>query len=133
MPLGRPPASLVNQQDRRIHDAVGQRLQAQGGKTCARLSWNDAATAGAVIEIFQDDAGIEQDRAVLQHQCRNLAQWILLPHAVGGVHGVGRFDPDLAVETEHAGADPDLANEGRGWGMTERQHGGGIDLWLRPP
>src|SRR3954468_10369544 len=69
-------------------------------------------------------AGSEQDRAVFQHQCRNLAQWILLPHAVGGVHGVGRFDPDLAVETEHAGADPDLANEGRGWGMAERQHGG---------
>jgi len=62
MPLGRPPASLVNQQDRRIHDAVGQRLQAQGGKTCARLSWNDAATAGAVIEIFQDNA--ESNRTV---------------------------------------------------------------------
>jgi hypothetical protein len=91
-----------------------------------------------VIEIFQDHARIEQHRAVFEHQCRNLAERILLPHAIAGVHGVGRLDPDLVVETEHAGADPDLANEGRGWGMTERQHGGASicgcdrrDVWRR--
>jgi hypothetical protein len=73
---------------------------------------NDAAAVGAMIEIFQDHARIEQHSAVFEHQCRNLAERILLPHAIAGIHGVGRLDPDLMVETEHAGADPDLANEG---------------------
>ena len=72
---------------------------------------NDLAAAGAMIEIFEDHARIEQRRAVLEHQRRNLAERILLPHAIAGVHGVGRLDPDLVVEAEHAGGEPDLAAE----------------------
>src|SRR5262249_22555508 len=95
----------------------------QGRKARVGLLRNDAAAAGAVIEIFQDHAGIEQHRAVFEQQRRNLAERILLPQRVARTHRVGGRDGDLALEPEHAYGDLDLAYERRGRRVTERQHG----------
>ena len=117
VPLGRPPTAFVHQQDRGIHHAVGERLQAQGGKTRVGVVGKDAAAAGAMIEIFQDHPGIEQHRAVLEQKRRDFAERILLAHAVARVHRVGGLDRDVAVEPEHVRRNPDLAHE-RGAGRT---------------
>ena len=84
---------------------------------------NDPAAAGAMIEIFEDHPGIEQHRAVLEHERRDLAERILLPDRVVGIGGVGGLDRDLAIEAEQAGGDPDLADERRGRRATQCQHG----------
>src|SRR5436190_4032391 len=86
VPLGRTPTALVDQKNRGIHQTVGEGLQAQSGKACARIGRDDAAAAGAMIEIVEDHSRIEQHRAVLEHERRNLAQWILLPHRVARIH-----------------------------------------------
>jgi hypothetical protein len=67
-----------------------------------------------VIEIFQDHAGIEQHRAVVEQQRRNLAERILLPQGVARAHSIGGRDCDLALEPKHACGDLDLAHERRG-------------------
>src|SRR5262249_30569589 len=84
---------------------------------------HDAAAAGTMIEIFEDHAGIEQHRAVLEHERRDLAERVLLANGVARAHGVGRLDGDLALEPEHGGGDPHLADERRGWRAAKCQHG----------
>src|SRR5581483_2135859 len=76
------PARLVHRQDRRIENAVAQRLQAQGGEPRHRIARHDFAAASAMIEIFQDDARVVPGVAVLAEQRRNLAERILLPDRV---------------------------------------------------
>src|SRR5437763_15470866 len=51
VPLGRPKAALVDQQDRGILQPVGQRLPAQGGEPRAGLPRPDAPAASALIEV----------------------------------------------------------------------------------
>src|SRR5262245_26644018 len=122
VPLGWPEAALVDQQDRGIHQPVGQRLQAQGGEPRAGIPWHDAATAGTMIEIFKDDPRIEQHRAILEHEGRDLSQRILLSHGVARVHCVGRLERDLSLEPEHARGDPYFPDERRTGRAAERQH-----------
>src|SRR6266700_7623358 len=53
MPFDRALAGLVADENRGIHDAVGERLQAQRCKAQFRVLGDDAAAAGAMIEIFE--------------------------------------------------------------------------------
>src|SRR6202030_3195913 len=66
--LGRPPAAFINPQDPRIEQAVAQRLLAKCREALGRRGWNGAAAAGAVIEIFEDYAGIVERGPVLEDQ-----------------------------------------------------------------
>src|SRR5215467_8695015 len=76
-----------------------------------------------MIEILEDHARIEQHRAVLEHERRNLAQWILLPHRVARIHRIRRLEGDVALEAEHARGDAHLTDERRGGRAAQRQHG----------
>src|SRR5262245_8284334 len=48
--LGRPPAALVDLQDRGIEHAVAECLQPERGKARVRLARDDLVAAGAMIE-----------------------------------------------------------------------------------
>jgi hypothetical protein len=121
--LGWPEAALVDQQDRGVHQPVGQRLQAQGGEPRAGIARHDAAATGAMIEIVEDHPRIEQHRAILEHKGRDLSQRILLAHRVARVQRVRRFEGDLSLEPKHARCDPHFADERRTRRTAQRQHG----------
>src|SRR5512133_3348451 len=128
VPLGRTPAAFVDQKNRGIHQTVGEGLQAQSGKARARIGRDDAAAAGAMIEIVEDHSRIEQHRAVLEHERRNLAQWILLPHRVVRIHRIRGLDGDVAIEAEHARGNAHLTDKRRGGRAAQRQHGDTISM-----
>src|SRR5579871_3787902 len=62
--LGFTKAALVDGEDRRIENAVAQRLQAQRGHTLRPASRHDLAAAGALIEIIEDYARVVNRAAV---------------------------------------------------------------------
>src|ERR1700724_1980222 len=84
---GITPTALVHLQDRGIHDAVGERLQAQRREARLGLGRNDAAAAREMIEIFEDDAGVEQHEAVVEHERRDLAERVLLSPRIRRIGG----------------------------------------------
>ena len=73
MPILGTEAALVDLQQRRIHDAVGKRLIAQGRERPAPFGMTPPAS-GQMIEIIDDHAGIVEHLAVLQDQRRDLAE-----------------------------------------------------------
>jgi hypothetical protein len=81
-------------EDRRIEDAVGERLEAKRLETRLRVLRNDAAAAGQGVEIFEDDRQIVDPAAVVKLHDRDLAERILLAQRIG-VLGGGRLDAIL--------------------------------------
>ena len=71
-PVFRAPAALVDLDQRRIHDAVGQRLLRAAPRSDPMPGGIDFAAAGEMIEIFEDDARIVERLAVLQNERRIL-------------------------------------------------------------
>jgi hypothetical protein len=89
VPVRAAPAALVNLQYRCIHQTVAQRLQRQRREAGGRVSRNDPAAAGAMIEIFDDHLRVEERRSILEDQDRNLAERILPAQRIGRLHRVG--------------------------------------------
>src|SRR5689334_18699839 len=52
------PSRLVDREDRGVENAVGERLQPQGGEPRGGFARNDLAAAGALVEEFEDDSRI---------------------------------------------------------------------------
>ena len=119
--LGRPHAALVDLQDGGIHDAVGERLQAQHLEAPG-AGRNDPPAAGEVVEIFEDHPGIVEGEAVLEDQHRDLAERVLPAQGILRVGGVGHHHLDAAGEAEMVHGDLDLAAEGRSGGRAQDQH-----------
>ena len=96
---GFAPALLVDLQDRRVHDAVGERLPGQRVEAAGPRR-DELAAAGEHVEIFEDDAAVVEGCAVLEHQRRDLAERILPRSVVVGIGGVGGDDLDAVRKPE---------------------------------
>ncbi len=116
-------AGLVDLQQRRVHDAVGERLQRQGLEARPGRGRNDPVAARQPIEIFDDHGAIVERGAVLEDQRRDLAERILAAQRIAGIVGVGGGDVDSFAETENRRRDPDLAAEGRCGRRAQDEHG----------
>ena len=112
-PVLGPEHRLVALQDERVENAVGQRLQRQRGDPRPRLCRNDLVSAGFHIQIFDDHAAVVDDRSVIEDQCGNLAERVLLTQAVGSVHRIGHLDAHPAGKAEMIEREFDLAAERR--------------------
>src|SRR6476620_286684 len=77
----KPPPSLVNLDQHRIHDAIRQRLLTQRGETIP-AGWVDVAAACEFVEIFENDPGVVKRLAILKDERRDFAERILLAQAV---------------------------------------------------
>jgi len=85
-----PEPLLINDEDGRLHHAVGQPLKGQGGK--ARLATrDDDVTAGLDIHPFHDYPGIVERRPVIGDQNEDLAERVLLAQAVVRIGRAGRL------------------------------------------
>jgi hypothetical protein len=122
VPVLRPPAALVDLEQGRIHDAVGERLLAQGLETVP-AGGDDAPAPGQVIEIIHDDAGIVEGLAVLQDQGGDLSEGVLLAKRIVRVERIRLDDLDAVGEAQERGRDLDLAAEGRCGRGAENEHG----------
>ncbi len=123
MLFGGPVAALIDDENRRIHDAIGERLQPQRVDAGLEIRWDDFAAAGQVIEIFENDRRIEDRAAVIEDENGDFAERILLAHRIGRILGRGRFDFDLAIESKHAHGDAGLAAERGTKTRPNSQHG----------
>ena len=94
MPVLGAEAALVDLQQRRIHDAVGERLIAQGGEPPGPS--DDAPSSGQMIEIIDDHAGIVEHIAVLQDERRDLSQRVLLADRIRRIQRI-RIDDLNAI------------------------------------
>ena len=77
MVLNRPVARFIVDEDRRIHESVGQRLQSQRGEARLRVLGKNAATAGTVIEVFENDRRIIKCGTVIEDQFIAVFNWPL--------------------------------------------------------
>jgi len=78
-----------------------RRLQPQRKRSAAAGPWEDAAAARKVVEIFENDARIEQRRTVIEDEHRHLSKRVLLPNGVGRIHRGRRLHRHLALQLEH--------------------------------
>ncbi len=103
---------LVTDEQRRVAQAVAERLQPQGRKAPRGLGGKELSAAGEMVEIFGDHPAVVERRAVLQRQRRDFAERILRADAVVRVGEVDAGDRDAVREPEHGGGDADLARVG---------------------
>ena len=61
------------------------------------IARNDAAAAGEVVEILEDHARVEQRAAVVEDECGDFSERVLLAQIVCVAGGVGRHDFDAAA------------------------------------
>ena len=106
-------ATLVNNEDRRIHDAIGERLLHQRGEARIPVGRQDAATAGDVVETFENDAAVIDATAIVERHHRHLAERVLLAEGIGGVHRLRGLDRDAVDQAEMGRGDARLAAERR--------------------
>ncbi len=126
-PLGRShrrvaKAQFVDLQNRGVHDSVGQGLKRQSLEARRRIARKERARAREPIEIFENDAAVENRFAVLANQRGNLAERVLPPQRIVGIVGVGRDDFDLLAQAEDRRGDPDFAAERRSGRRSQDKH-----------
>jgi hypothetical protein len=80
--------ALVAPQDQRVQQAVAERVPAQR-LPLLRAACGKQRASGALVQVFADHHGIEQRRAVVEHQRRNLRERVV-------AH-------DLRIRLEHRG------------------------------
>ena len=69
-------AGFHDQAERRIQDAIAERLRRQHSPAAVAILWQKRLPRGLMVEIFADDRTVEQVRAILQLQRGNLAERI---------------------------------------------------------
>ena len=115
------PCLFVAQQQRRVADPVRERLQPEHVKP-TRAGRNEAPASGEMVEIFDDDAAVEEHAAVLQHQRGDLAERVFRADAVRGVGRVRGDGFDAPAKPYKIGGDPNLADIGGCGGGSKDHH-----------
>src|SRR5690242_7861120 len=83
-------AGLVNDQDRGIHDAVGQSSLREHAIALGSVQSQQAIGSGNLLQELNDDPAVVDCASILQNKTRHLAERILLTQRISLVERVCR-------------------------------------------
>src|SRR5262245_58366056 len=115
----RTKAALVNDENGRVHDAVGKPRQRQRAIAPAPAQGQQAIRTSDILQKLDDDAAVVNRAVVGQDETGHLAERVLLSQRIALVKRVGSDDSNALVQAQHINRHADLASKWRGWGRAQ--------------